>query len=355
MASNDVKVIDSDGHLVESIPEMAGFLDPGVKEFATNPPRARNSIFPGLDGIHYPESDEHTAAKRSHQILASDHRKGSGEDIFEFVKKAEMQDSVLYTSEGLSVGFIQQPTYAVRVCRAYNDYVTERYRGISPRLHPVALLPMQDPKAASLELRRAVKELGLPGGMLPATGLSLHLAHEYYWPVYEAAANLGCVLGVHGGSNRGCGLDTFTNRLASRLLHHPLPLMRALTGMIYSGLFDRYPALKVAFLEGGCGWLVPIADRMERDAELEGVANRSLPDYLTSGQILIGCEGNDVSLPYLAKRLGVEPFAYSSDYPHEVDLPAAQKMIDETRNHAELSQAEKAAVLGGNAARFYGL
>lgn len=305
--------------------------------------------------MHYPESDEHTAQKRSNQVLASDHRKGSGKDIFEFIKKAEIEHSVLYTSEGLSVGFIQQPSYAVRVCRAYNDYVAEKYCGVSKRIHPIALLPMQEPRAAALELRRVVKELGLLGGMLPSTGLSLHLGHEYYWPVYEEAANLGCILGVHGGSNRACGLDTFTSRLGSRLLHHPLPLMRALVSFIYSGLFDRYPTLKVAFLEGGCGWLVCIADRMERDAELEGIANRSLPDYLASGQILIGCEGNDVSLPYLAKRLGIEPFAYSSDYPHEVDLPAAQKMIAETRNHAEFSQEQIAAVLGGNAARFHGL
>ena len=355
MGANGITVVDSDGHLLESIPEMAEYMVAEVKEYALNSPRNRAGVFPSIDGMHFPETEENTAASRIHPVRASDHRAGSGEDIFEFVKKAEIQDSVLYATEALSVGFIQQPSYAIKVCRAYNDYVTARYRGISKRLHPIALLPMQDPKAAALELRRCVKDLGLLGGMLPSTGLDLHLGHAFYEPVYEEAAKLGCVLGIHGGSNRGVGMDSFSNRLGSRLLHHPIPLMIALTSFIYHGWFDRYPDLKIAFLEGGCAWLTCIADRMERDGELEGLSCRPLPDYIASGQILIGCEGNDRSLPYLAKRVGIEPFAFSSDYPHEVDLPAAQRMIEETRAASELSSAQKAAVLGDNARRFYGL
>ena len=66
------------------------------------------------------------------------------------------------------MGFIQQPSYAVKVCRAYNDYVTERYRGISKRLHPIALLPMQDPKAAARRKAAPVREgAGAPGRHAP--------------------------------------------------------------------------------------------------------------------------------------------------------------------------------------------
>ena len=353
---SEISVVDADGHLIESIPEMAEYMVPEAKDYALNPPRNRAGRV-SLHRRHALPGDRGNDRGEPHQPGQSQRRArpGSGEDIFEFVKKAEITDSVLYATEGLSLGFIQQPSYAVKVCRGYNDYVTERYRGISKRLHPIALLPMQDPKAAAAELRRCVKELGLLGGMLPSTGLDLHLGHEFYQPVYEEAAELGCVLGIHGGSNRGVGLDSFSSRLGSRLLHHPLPLMIALVSFIYHGWFDRYPTLKVAFLEGGCAWLTCIADRMERDAELEGLSCRPLPEYIASGQILIGCEGNDASLPYLAGRVGIEPFAYSSDYPHEVDLPAARKMIAETRNHTELSEGDKAGVLGDNARRFYGL
>jgi predicted TIM-barrel fold metal-dependent hydrolase len=57
----------------------------------------------------------------------------------------------------------------------------------------------------------------------------------------------------------------------------------------------------------------------------------------------------------LARRVGIHNFAWASDYPHEVDLEAAKEMIQETVDHPELSSQEKAAVLGGNARRFFKL
>jgi uncharacterized protein len=347
-----VPVIDCDGHLVESIPEMAEYMDPLVRANALQPLRNRQGVFPSLDGFHYPTS-ERQEDEGAAKVRASSHPAGSGEDVLAFVEKAEIEHTVLYPSEGLAVGNVGVPEYAVRLCRAYNDYVADRFRRLSPRIHPAALIPMQAPKEAVAELRRAVKELELTGAMLPSTGLPLHLGHEYYWPVYEEAAALGCPLGVHGGANRDiCHLDTFSSRLGARLLWHPMPLMVALVSFIYHGVLDRLPDLHVSFLEGGAAWTVPLFDRMERDSEFFAGAKRKLPDYLSSGQVLIGCEGNDVSLPYLAKRVGIEAFAYSSDYPHEVDLPGARRMIAETLEHPELSRAEQAAVLGGNARRF---
>ncbi|MEQ1935019.1 MAG: amidohydrolase family protein, partial [Fimbriimonadaceae bacterium] len=226
---------------------------------------------------------------------------------------------------------------------------------VDARLHPMALIPMQDPQAAAKELRRAVKELGLRGAMLPSTGLTLHLGHEYYFPVYKEAAELGCVLAVHGGSNRGLGMDSFTNFTASHILHHPMPLAIALSSMVYHGVFARLPSLKVGFMEGGAAWLALILDRSERDEEFNmlGDANRRMRDSLDNGQVLIGCEGEDASLPYLIKRAGSHLFAFSSDYPHETDLEKAKEEIEETIEHEELSQAHKKAILSENARRFF--
>ena len=355
MTAEQVSVIDCDGHLIESIPEMAEYMDPSIREHALNPSRNRQGVFPSLDGYHYPTS-ERMENEFETKVRASSHRTGSAEDILAFVEKANLEYTVVYPSEGLSVGNIGVPEYAERICRAYNDYVADRYRRVSPRIHPAALIPMQDPKAAVAELRRAVRELDLRAAMLPSAGLPLHLGHEHYWPVYEAAADLGCVLGVHGGANLDIApLGTFSNRLGARLLWHPMPLMVALVSFVYHGVFDRLRDLHVAFLEGGAAWAVPIFDRMERDGDFYAAASRRLPEYLASGQILIGCEGNDPSLAYLAQRVGVDAFAYASDYPHEVDLPGAQRMIRETFEQPGLTPAQCAAILGGNARRFHRL
>ena len=359
MAQEQISVVDADGHLVESIPELAEFMDPDMRKVALNPSRNRQGVFPSLDGLHYPRRQSAPGGPEGEtepRVNASDHRMGSGEDWFAFLEKAGVEQAVMFTSEGLSVGFIQLSEYAERLCQAYNNYVYNRYKMVSDRLHPVALIPMQDIDMAVRELRRAVLDLGLPGAMLPSTGLPLHLGHQYYWPLYEEAARLGCALGVHGGSNRGIGIDTFTDFTASHILHHPVPLMYAMTSLVCHGVLDVYPDLHVAFLEGGCAWLVCLLDRMDRDAEFfAGKAKRRLQDYLQSGQIMIGCEGDDESLAYLAKRVGIEAFAYSSDYPHEVDLPAAKRMIDRTIERSDLSRDEKVAVLRDNALRFFRL
>ena len=73
------------------------------------------------------------------------------------------------------------------------------------------------------------------------------------------------------------------------------------------------------------------------------------------GQVLVGVEGNEWILPYIIQQCGAEAFAYASDYPHEVDLVAAKEMIHDTVERPDLIHAHKAAVLGGNAKRFFRL
>lgn len=349
-------VVDCDGHIWESIPEMSEYMEPGLQRAVRNPTRNRQGVFPSLDGMHMGiDNTPEGAPKRK---MATDKRPGSGEDWVGFLERAGVERSVLFTSEGLSVGFIQRPEYAIAVCRACNDYAYDRYRRVCDRLHPMALLPMQDPPAAARELRRAVVELGFPGAMLPSTGLPLHLGHEYWDPVYKMAAELDCALGVHGGSNHGSGIDTYTNFTGSHVLHHSIPLMQALVGMIYHGVFDRYPTLRVAFLEGGCGWLAFLLDRMERDENYfskNDLPGRKSLHYLEGGRILLGCEGSEGSLAYGASRVGIDAFAYASDYPHEVDLTAAIHEIDEVAERDDLTDAQKQAVLADNARTFFRL
>ena len=192
--------------------------------------------------------------------------------------------------------------------------------------------------------------------MIPSTGLPLHLGHEFYWPVYRAADELDCALGVHGGACGEIGLETFTNFTASHVLHHSMPLMTALTSFIYHGVFDNFPNARFAFLEGGCGWIGFLLDRMVRDENYFDPLDqpdRKPIEYLQGGRILIGCEGSEDMLAYGASRIGIDAFAYASDYPHEVDLPAAINEIDEVAVRTDLSDADKQAVLAGNAERFF--
>ena len=355
MSYEGYTVVDCDGHVVESIAEMAEFMSDRLQRHALKPSRNRQGVFPSIDGMHFALRE---GTMEQERVTASEYRPGSGEDWLAFLEQASIEKSVLFTSEGLAVGFIQIPRYATEVCRAYNDYISEKFAKVSDRLRPVALIPMQDVPAAVKELRRAVEKLGFVGGMLPSTGLPLHLGHEVYWPIYAEAERLNVPLAVHGGSNLGVGMDTFTNFTASHILHHSVPLMIALVSFIYHGVFDTYPKLRVAFMEGGCGWLDFIIDRMVRDENYFDAADQPKMrpiEYLKGGRILLGCEGSEETLSYVAKRVGIEAFAYASDYPHEVDLPAAKHEIEEIVEREDMSKSEKDAVLGGNARRFFNL
>jgi uncharacterized protein len=350
--------VDADGHLMESLAEMAEYAHPSVRELCLNPQTFFRTPFPTLDGVHWPKPSFFKAEHgvMGEQETASKHRKGSAEDWLGFLENANVSHAVMYTSEGLTVGQLREVEYAEAVCRAYNDYVADRYRRVSERLLPMALIPMQSPQAAAAELRRAVRELGLPGAMLPSTGLPLDLGHEYYWPVYQEASDLGCPLGVHGGSNVGIGLGSVNSLLASHVVHHPMGLMIAATSMIHNGVFDRFPELRVAFAEGGCGWTTVLLDRMARNAELGMMgAYRTFEQWLSSGRILIGCEPGEGTLTHLIKRCGPDAWAFSTDYPHEVDFKAVRREIETAYASPDLTTEEKNKLLGDNARRFFHL
>lgn len=190
---------------------MVPFLDPVDRDMALTDAQPEG-VFAGLDAIHDPRNIQKTGEveeRRRPRIDASDHRKGSGEDWVKFLNKAGVSESVLFPSEGTFCWFFQQADYAVLICRAFNDYVLQRYRKIDPRLYPMGLIAMQSVKEAVKELRRLVLDSRLPGAMLPTRGLPLHLGHNYNCPMYEEAANPGCALGIHGGSSLVLGADSF--------------------------------------------------------------------------------------------------------------------------------------------------
>ena len=356
-----IRVLDCDGHVIESIPEMAEYMDPRIRRIALSPSRNRQGVFAGLDSIHYPRNLDLPEEEREpsrERVNATEHRMGSAEDWVAFLDKTGVEQVVMFPSEGLSMGFFQQADYAALVCRAYNDYVADRYRKVDKRFHPVGLIAMQDVKSAVAELRRAVLELGLTGIMLPSRGLPLHLGHDYYWPVYEEAANLGCPLGIHGGSSLGLGADTFTDPSAARALRHPIPLALEMVSLIHHGVLDRYRDLRIGFFEGGCAWLVLLLDREGRDESVYTTHHgkrRSLQEYLSSGQVLVACEGNDEVLSYLKEKVTIEALAFATDYPHEVDLVAAKQMIKGALERPDLTLEEKKAVMGENGKRFFSL
>ena len=114
--------------------------------------------------------------------------------------------------------------------------------------------------------------------------------HEFFWPIFEAAEKINMPLAIHGAPSRGFGFDHFQEFVKVHTLEHPFPLMIQLTDIIFSGVFDVFPNLRIAFLEGGATWVPFMMDRMDYEFDsIFGTAARkkikkSPSEYIREGE-----------------------------------------------------------------------
>ena len=333
-------IIDADGHVTESQEQVAKYLDEPYRR------RPGVSMFYAWDGWD----------RRLLGTLGD--AAGDAESWLRALDKGGMESVVLYPTLGLFMSFLKDREWAVRLCRAYNTMMHEEFIKQSPRLQSVALLPVQDPPAAALELRRAVSELGHVGAMLAADGTHL-LGDERFIPVYEEADRLGVMLGIHASGSHlgGAGVDLFPRFIQAHTCSHAFGQMRQLTSVVFEGIPERFPRLRIAFLEAGCGWAPYWMERMDDEyakrAEEAPALKKKPSDYIRSGSIYFSCEADEWLLPQAVKLVGENQIVYASDFPHwDHSFPGS---IDEIKERGDLSDAQKRKLLADNARRLYGL
>ncbi len=354
-----MEIIDADGHVNDAA---------GQEEIARYMPAGNRSsqIFPVLDHLHF------------HYLRPEGNRSGlenpGPEEWIRFLDETGISWSVLYPTFGLAVGRFVSIDWAIAACKAYNNWLHEKFINKNSRLKGMALIPIQDVEAAVAELRRAVAELGMAGGMLPSNGEGIkdHLGAKLYWPIYEEAEKLGCSLAVHVGSLHHLGMDGFSTYYPVHALGHPFGIAIQAAGMLAHGIFEKFPKLRVAFLEGGSTWVPFFLDRLDRsyhpghlqvDSHGQPVggpndgekASDHLKRQIHEGRLFVGFDVDDDGLGFAVKKAGREAFIFGSDFPHEVfDAQKCRREIDELLKREDLNHHDKEAVLGGNARRFYG-
>ncbi len=334
-------VIDADGHVTESTEQVAKYLD--------QPYRRRPLNFP-----FYPSDGWDRRLLGTLGDVG-----GDAETWLRALDKGGVETTVLYPTLGLFTSFIKDVEWAVALCRAYNSLMHEEFVKVSPRLKAVALLPVQDPAAAALELRRAVKELGMAGAMLAADGGHL-LGDARYLPVYEEANRLGVMLGIHASGSHlgGAGVDLFPRFIQAHTCSHAFGQMRQFTSMVFEGIPERFPGLRIAFLEAGCGWAPYWIERMDDEFAKRGRAEapalkKKPSEYVRSGNIYFSCEADEWLLPQALKLVGENQIVWASDFPHwDNSYPGS---IDEIRDRGDITDAQKQKILADNCRRLYGI
>src|SRR5438067_4421313 len=334
---SDYAVIDGDGHVLESKPGITEFLDPRWR---------RSNFFPG------------DIWDRDLRGKLGANPRGPGDQLAAIEADA-IDVTVMYPTAALSIGVVRELDFATALTRAYNDWLYEFCQTSPARLKYVALIAPQDAVAAAAELRRAVTERGAVGAMLPTyVPLRPDWGHSHYDPIYAAAEELDVGLGFHATMHESVGAQRFSNFINVHTVGHPVEQLIALCGSVIGGVLERFPRLRLAYLESGIGWVPYIMDRLDEEVEKRGADEAPyltmLPsEYIAkSGRIFFGVECGEKTIPDTL-RWGLEDtLLYSSDYPHwDGDWPHT---VAHVRDRTDLPETVKRKMLHDNAVRFYG-
>ena len=267
--------------------------------------------------------------------------------------------SVFYPTTGLGIGQVRDPEWQSVYCRAYNDWLAEFCTTNAGRLKGVALVPLQDTTLACEEMNRAVANLGLVGVMLPSS-FSFgppNLGEAYLDPFYAEAERLGVPVGVHHTGSLRPDTEGFRLFLQIHLLSHVPEQMKALTAIVIGGVLERFPRLKIAFLEAGCGWAPFWLQHMDEEFEKRHVEvpylKRKPSEYILESESYFGTEPEEKLIPLVAQQIGAEKLIYASDYPHwDSDWPNTVKTLVD---RPDMSDELREKLMSDNAARLYGL
>jgi len=195
--------------------------------------------------------------------------------------------------------------------------------------------------------------------MLAADGSHV-LGDERFTPIYEEAQRLDVMLAVHASGSHlgGAGVDLFPRFIQAHTCSHPFGQMRQLTSIVFEGIPERFPDLRIAFLEAGAGWAPYWMERMDDEYDKRGEVEAPLlkkkpSDYVRSGKIYFSCEADEWLLPQALERVGENQIVYASDFPHwDHSFPGS---IDEIRDRRDLTDTQKRKVLADNCRRLYKL
>lgn len=244
------------------------------------------------------------------------------------------------------------------LARLLNDHLAEVVAAYPARFVGLGTLPMQDPDLACAELERCVRALGLRGVQIGSHVNRWNLDEEALFPVFERAASLGAAVFVHPWEMMG--QDEMPRYWLPWLVGMPAETARAVCSMIFGGVFERLPRLRVCFAHGGGSFPHTIgriahghACRPDLCATRNPVSPReSVRDAATGrpARFYVDSLVHDAeALRYLLGVMGAERVALGSDYPFPLGEEAPGSLI---AGMAELKPAERERLYSGTAREF---
>ena len=245
-----------------------------------------------------------------------------------------------------------EPASALELSRRVNDHIAAIQAERPARFVGLGTVPMQDIRLAVGELERCVSDLHLAGIEIGTNVNGVNLDDPSLFTIFEAAEQLGAAVFVHPWDM--AGKERMPRYWLPWLVGMPAETSLAICSLVFGGVFERLPRLRIAFAHGGGsfpGTFGRIAHGFEARPDLCATANAVPPaEYLR--RIMVDSLVHDpLTLRYLIDRMGARSIALGSDYP----FPLGEARPGSVIESAGLDEPTRARLLHGTALEWLGL
>jgi predicted TIM-barrel fold metal-dependent hydrolase len=300
--------------------------------------------------------------------------------------------SVLYPTCLLGIGHCDDLAFASIMCRAYNDWLSDHCGEGAGRLYGAAVLPQRDLAAAAAELRRVAELPHIVAAFLRPnpTESWKPLSDPTYDPLWEAFSDTGLALGFHpllGGHLPGActglridrlELDTpwmrgeldlrpilpgtpmgYDNHFFAQSISNTVDTMTTIAFVVGGGVCERFPNLRMVFLESNGGWIVPWLERLDHHFEefaWEVPWLKQEPSAYFRRNCWISFDPDESTLAFTANSplVGADRIVWASDYPHpDAKFPGTTREL--TAATAVLGTEQRRQIAGASTTALYGI
>jgi len=276
---------------------------------------------------------------------------------------------VLYPTHGLKALSLDDPELEEACARVYNDWIIDYCSAAPDRLFGLGMLSMYNVDNAVQELERCAKA-GLRGSVIwqvPPPEIPFTSDHyERYWAASQdmnLPVNLH-ILSGHGYSKsrsfdnvptvRSSAIEQERSSVNEKLVQS----MDALYDLIFSGVLERYPRLKVVMVENEIGWIPFLLEQWDYYYQRHGIHREGLPISKPPSEYFHGqvytTFFNDAVGGHMLSWWGADNCMWSNDYPHgNSTWPSSKEIV--ARDMGELPAEKRAKLVRGNVSQLYGI
>jgi uncharacterized protein len=244
------------------------------------------------------------------------------------------------------------------LCRAVNDWQVAEWLEPEPRLRASIVLPYDEAELSAAEIDRVAGHPGFVQALVLVRTLE-PLGRRRYWPIHDACQRHGLPLGIHFGGYGGHPISSsgWPSYYLEDHTSMAMAFQAQLVSLVFEGVFERFPGLRVVLIEGGAAWLPPLSWRMDRlfdemhdeVPELRRRPSEYVRDHVWLTTQPVEEPDRPEQLLRVFERIGGDRLLFATDYPHwDYDDPLRAFP-------APLPPAMRERVFGGNARTLYRL